>query len=107
MKLKTRFYLPTVALLVALVLPLLVSAAGSPGFLTPEAPYITLDPGVPAGSSLTAIISTGESVDGVLFEGIPDGLGLAPLTCMSTTSKALCLFRTQPISRMPRSPGGP
>jgi hypothetical protein len=78
MKLKTRFYLPTVALLVALVLPLLVSAAGSPGFLTPEAPYITLDPGVPAGSSLTAIISTGESVDGVLFEGIPDGLGLAP-----------------------------
>jgi hypothetical protein len=78
MKLPTRFCLPAVALLAALVLPILVSAAGNPGFLTPEAPYITLDAGVPSSSYVTAIISTGESVDGVLFEGIPDGLGLAP-----------------------------
>ncbi len=78
MKLPTRFRLPALALLAALVLPALVSAAGVPGFQTPEAPYITLDPGLPSGSSVTAIISSGESVDGVLFEGIPDGLGLAP-----------------------------
>ena len=78
MKLPTKFRLPGIALLVALVLPFVVSAAGPPGFQTPEAPYITLDPGLPFGSSVTAIISTGESVDGVLFEGIPDGIGLAP-----------------------------
>ncbi len=48
------------------------------GVLTPQAPYITLDAGVPAGSSVTAIISSGELVNNVLFEGIPDGLGLAP-----------------------------
>jgi hypothetical protein len=78
MKLPTRFRLPALMLLVALVIPFAVSASGHPGFLTPEAPYITLDPGVPAGSSVTAIISTGESVDGVLFEGIPDGIGVAP-----------------------------
>ena len=48
------------------------------GVLTPQAPYITLDAGVPAGSSVTAIISSGESVNNVLFEGIPNGLGLAP-----------------------------
>ncbi len=78
MKLPTKFRLPGIALLVALVLPFVVSAAGPPGFQTPEAPYITLDPGVPAGSSVTAIISTGESVDSVLFEGLPDGIGIAP-----------------------------
>jgi hypothetical protein len=77
MKRSSRFRLLSLVLLAALMLPSLVSAAG-PGFQTPEAPYITLDADLPAGSSVTAIISTGESVDGVLFEGIPDGLGLAP-----------------------------
>jgi hypothetical protein len=38
--------------------------------------YITLDPGVPAGSSVTPIITVGETVDSVLFEGIPDGIGM-------------------------------
>ncbi len=57
----------------------MVPAAGATGgYLTPKAPYITLDPGVPAGSSVKAIISTGEIVDGVKFQGIPDGIGLAP-----------------------------
>ncbi len=53
------------------------AAAGAP-WLTPQAPFITLDPGVPAGSSVLAIISVGETYDGFLFEGIPDGIGLAP-----------------------------
>lgn len=53
-------------------------AAADSGWLTPEGPYITLDPGVPAGSSVLPIISSGESVDGVLFEGLPDGIGIAP-----------------------------
>ena len=55
------------------VLPVPVSA--DDGFLTPKAPYITLDAGVPAGSSVKALLSVGESVGDVLFEGLPDGIG--------------------------------
>jgi hypothetical protein len=62
------------AILVVVVLPALVAA--SDGFLTPQAPFITLEPGVPAGSDVIAIISSGETVDGFLFEGIPDGIGI-------------------------------
>jgi hypothetical protein len=47
-------------------------------FLTSEPPFITLDPGVPAGSSVLAIISSGESLNGFTFQGLPDGIGLAP-----------------------------
>lgn len=61
----------------ALVFALPGLSLADSGWVTPEAPYITLED-VPAGSSVTAIISSGESVDGVLFEGIPDGIGLAP-----------------------------
>ena len=52
------------------LLPALASAVGPPA--------ITLDPGVPAGSVVTPIIDSGEMFDGFLFEGIPDGIGLAP-----------------------------
>ena len=54
------------------------SEAGDDGYLTPEAPFITLDPGVPAGSMVKAIISSGEEVGEFTFEGIPDGIGIAP-----------------------------
>ena len=49
-------------------------------FLTAEAPFITLDGGVPAGSSVLAILSSGEDagVAGFTFQGLPDGIGLAP-----------------------------
>ncbi len=73
---KVRWPFVAVLLIMATVIPAL--AAAGAGFMTPEAPYITLDPGLPAGSSVTAIISSGESVGGVTFEGIPDGIGLAP-----------------------------
>ncbi len=62
--------------LMVVMAPAPVGASG--GFLTPESPYITLDAGVPAGSTVKAIISSGETVDGVTFEGIPDGIGIAP-----------------------------
>jgi hypothetical protein len=71
---KTWTTLAAVALAVAL-LPVTGASAGH-GFLTPEAPYITLDPGVPAGSAVKAIITVGESPYGDLFEGIPDGIGV-------------------------------
>jgi hypothetical protein len=47
-------------------------------FLTSEPAFITLDPGVPGGSSIKAIISSGEMVNGFTFQGLPDGIGLAP-----------------------------
>ena len=41
----------------AALLPVIATA----DFLTSESPFITLDAGVPAGSSVLAIISSGES----------------------------------------------
>ncbi len=63
---------------VGLVLAVTATAGADPGFLTPQPAFVTLDPGVPAGSSVTPIISSGEVVDGVTFQGIPDGIGIAP-----------------------------
>ena len=56
--------------LAVLLLPAPASAVGPPA--------ITLDSGVPAGSTVTPIIDSGESFNGFLFEGLPDGIGLAP-----------------------------
>ncbi len=56
------------------------TAAGAPpdrgGILTDEAPFLTLSPGLPSASSLIPIISSGEQVDGVTFQGLPDGIGM-------------------------------
>jgi hypothetical protein len=71
---RVRVWLFLSAIVIVVVLPAIVTASN--GFLTPQAPFITLDPGVPAGSTVKAIISVGELVDGVLFEGIPDGIGI-------------------------------
>lgn len=65
--------------LAALVVPAtLLPMIATADFLTSEPPAISLDPGVPAGSSVLAIISSGETIDGFTFQGIPDGIGLAP-----------------------------
>ena len=58
----------------ATLLPVIAAA----DFLTPQPPAITLDPGVPSGSSVLAILSSGEMIDGFRFQGLPDGIGLAP-----------------------------
>ena len=73
---KHRVWLLLTVLIMVVAVPALVLA--NPGWLTPEAPFITLDPGVPAGSMVKAIISSGEVADGVVFQGLPDGIGLAP-----------------------------
>ena len=67
----------------AMLLALPAGSLANNGYHTPQAPFLTLDPGVPSGSTLTAIISSGEDpekLDGFRFEGIPDGIGLAPGT---------------------------
>ena len=51
-------------------------ASASTGFLTSEPAFITLTTAAPSGSAVKPIISVGETVDGVLFEGIPDGIGM-------------------------------
>ena len=71
-----RQYKKLFVLLAVVLLPMAASA--NHPFLTPQAPLITLDAGVPAGSTMTAIISSGEMYHDFLFEGLPDGIGLAP-----------------------------
>jgi hypothetical protein len=61
--------------LVLMLLPGLVSAADPP-CLTAEPAFITLA----VAGSVTPIISSGETCDGLLFPGLPDGIGLAPGT---------------------------
>lgn len=56
--------------LAVVLLPASASAVGPPA--------ITLDPGVPTGSTVTPIIDSGDTLGGFLFEGLPDGIGLAP-----------------------------
>jgi hypothetical protein len=64
--------------LIALIIAVPGGALADGPFLTPLDPFITLDTGVPTGSSVTAIISSGETLGEFTFEGIPDGIGLAP-----------------------------
>jgi hypothetical protein len=66
------------SVLAALFLIGTAGGQGSDGFLTTKPAYITLDPGLPSGASVKPIISVGEIVDGVKFEGIPDGIGIRP-----------------------------
>ena len=63
----------------ALLLVTVTGTAGAAdGHLTPNDPYITLAAGAPAGSSVTAIINSGETVGDFEFAGLPDGLGIVP-----------------------------
>ena len=65
----------------ALVMTTMNPVAAGPepsGFLTQNDAYITLDPGLPSGARVLPILSVGDEVDGELFEGLPDGLGLRP-----------------------------
>ncbi len=52
------------------------AGADTHGHLTEADPYITLHPDQPEDASVKAIITVGESVGDVLFEGLPDGIGM-------------------------------
>lgn len=56
------------------LLPIIATAQ----ILTGDAPAITLAGDVPAGSDVVAIISSGETINEFIFQGLPDGIGLAP-----------------------------
>jgi len=66
---------------VLLVMTIAAPAGAKPepaGFLTSDASYLDLAPGLPSGAKVLPILSVGDEVDGVMFEGIPDGVGLKP-----------------------------
>jgi len=62
----------------ALLMVMVPTPAYGAGYLTDEDPLIAFNAGAPAASQVRAIINSGEVVDGVLFAGIPDGVGIAP-----------------------------
>ena len=69
------------ALIVAVALLPVIAIAD---YLTNELPFIDLDSGVPPDSSVLAIINSGESYEGFTFQGLPDGIGLAPGPTLDT-----------------------
>ena len=64
------------------------SAAGAPpdrsGYLTDDDAFITIASGVPAGASVTPIISSGETLGSFEFQGLPDGIGIRSGTAPHT-----------------------
>lgn len=63
-----------ILLATALALALPASALGSHPPPTLGPPYITLD----TAGTVTPLINSGQTYNGVTFEGIPDGIGIAP-----------------------------
>jgi hypothetical protein len=61
----------------AMVIALPLSAAGVTGYNTASAPYVS-STGAIAGVTFTPLVNSGETVYDVLFEGIPDGIGVVP-----------------------------
>ena len=66
----------TVATVLAIALP--ASTLGTARFPNPDFEYVTLTPAA-AGGRVIALINSGDTFDGVTFEGIPDGLGVVPV----------------------------
>ncbi len=56
------------------------AAFGAPpdrdGFLTDQDPFLVLEPGLPSGSALLPIMSSGETLGDFTLRGLPDGIGL-------------------------------
>ncbi len=71
-----RAILVPVILALSMIVP--ATAQAVPGYLTAQAPFLTLDATAPAGTSLLAIINSGDTLGGFTFSGLPDGIGLMP-----------------------------
>ena len=64
----------------ALVIALPASSLGANGHPNPTAKYVALTAAVEAaGGVVVPLINSGQTLDGVTFEGIPDGLGAKPV----------------------------
>ena len=63
----------------ALVAALPTSALGAHGHPNPATPYVVLEAAA-AGGTVIPLINSGQTFDGTMFEGIPDGLGVVPIS---------------------------
>jgi Bacterial protein of unknown function (DUF839) len=73
-----RILVLSFAMTVATGLVAAPTAIADEGFLTAEPEMLALSASAPAGSSLEALISSGDVIDGFEFQGIPDGIGVMP-----------------------------
>jgi hypothetical protein len=64
---------------VALAAALPTSALGAHGHPNPALPYVVLQPAA-AGGTVIPLINSGQTFDGTMFEGIPDGIGVVPIS---------------------------
>lgn len=72
--------LGAVAAALALIVALPASTLGVSRHPNPTDSYVTLSPAVQgAGGIVVPLINSGQTFDGVTFEGIPDGLGVVPV----------------------------
>jgi hypothetical protein len=90
-----RAILVSLILAIGLIVP--ATAQAVPGYLTPQPPFLVLDPTAPAGTTLLAIINSGDTLDGFTFAGIPDGIGLMPGSLADTVD----VFVNHEESRVP------
>lgn len=58
--------------------PIVGAAPTKPGFKTSQAPMIVTGPDAPAGSTVEALLTVGDTVNGYTFESIPDGISVFP-----------------------------
>ena len=68
--------LAIVAAALALVAGPVGARAADPGYNTPSADYVALQPSVTG--DVVPLVNSGEEIFGDLFEGIPDGIGVVP-----------------------------
>ncbi len=66
------------ALAFGMMIVMVPSPAYAAGYVSPDDPLLAFNDEAPAGSQVRTIISSGDVVDGVMFEGLPDGVGIAP-----------------------------
>jgi hypothetical protein len=90
-----RATLVPLILAIALIVPTVAQADA--GYLTPQPPFLTLDASAPAGTTLLAIVNSGDTVGDLTFSGIPDGIGLMPGSSPDTVD----VFVNHEESRVP------
>lgn len=88
---------------VVLITALPTSTFGAHGHPNPATPYVALTPAAGLGT-IVPLINSGETFGGVMFEGIPDGLGLVPV---GDGTDQMDLFVAFEQSHVPFDPDGP
>src|SRR5918994_1276824 len=83
----------SVLVALGLIATLAIPASAQEGFITSDPPLVTLN----VDGTVTPIISVGEEVDSVKFEGIPDGIGIVD----GPTQGTIDVFVTHEQSTVP------